>query len=94
MLRRYIPGKGYVNLGVKDNKVKIIQRYSTLDGLCDLGSRSWDSTLSCCNLTSGNGCYSFSILDGGIPGSIFALFMNGGDPISSPVCFIDGGNSS
>jgi hypothetical protein len=91
MIRRYIPGKGYVNLGVKDNKVKIIKSYSTLGGLCDLGSESWNSTLSCCNIS--NGCYTFPILDGGIPGSIFALFMDGGDPISNPVCFIDGGNS-
>jgi len=92
MLRRYIPGKGYVNLGVKDNKVKIIHRYSTLEGLCDLGSQTWNSTLSCCNLTS-NGCYTFPILDGGMPDSIFPLIMNGDDPISNPVCFIDGGNS-
>ena len=48
MLRRYIPGKGFINLGVKDNKVKIIHRYSNLLGICNLGSQSWKSHIGCC----------------------------------------------
>jgi len=47
MIRRYIPGKGYVNLGVKDNKAKIIQRYSAVGGLCSLGSYIWKSGRLC-----------------------------------------------
>lgn len=47
MLRRYIPGKGYINLGVKDNKAKIIKTYSTINGICNLGSFSWNSKKIC-----------------------------------------------
>ena len=50
MLRRYIPGKGYVNLGVKDNKAKIIQSYSTIKGICNLGSYNWKSKFGYCEL--------------------------------------------
>jgi hypothetical protein len=89
MLRRYIPGKGYINLGVKDNKVKIIKSYSTISGICDLGSRQWTSDLLNC---SSSNCYSFPNLDGGTPSSIPQLFMNGEDPFTIPVCFINGGN--
>lgn len=91
MLRRYIPGKGYINLGVKDNKVKIIKSYSTVGGICDLGSREWKSKLSCC-ISSTSDCYSLPFLNGGTPNNVPNLFMNGGDPFTLPACFINGGN--
>jgi hypothetical protein len=90
MLRRYIPGRGYVNLGVKDNKAKIIKSYSTIGGICHLGSYTWESTIACCDITSR--CYSLPNLDGGSPSLIPQLFIDGGNPLTVPECFIDGGN--
>lgn len=88
MLRRYIPGKGYVNLGVKDNKVKIIKSYSTLGGLCHLGDYEWKSKLNCCE-SSITSCYSLPFLNGGIPDNVPNLFMNGGTPNFAGLCHIN-----
>jgi len=91
MLRRYIPGKGYVNLSVKDNKVKSIQSYSNLLGICDLGSQSWKSNIGCCESISQ--CYSLHNLDGGGPNLLQTFFIDGGQPTSIQICFIDGGKT-
>ena len=83
MLRRYIPGKGYINLGVKDNKAKIIQNYSTIKGVCNLGSFKWNSNKICCEPPIPihiSQCYSLPILNGGTPNSLPSLFMDGGLP--------------
>jgi len=90
MLRRYIPGKGYVNLGVKDNKIKIIQSYSTTEGICNLGSFSWNSKKICCEpLPPTPQCYSLPNLDGGLFNSIINLFMDGGRPSFVGLCQIN-----
>jgi hypothetical protein len=91
MLRRYIPGKGYVNLGVKDNKVKIINNYSNLLGICNLGSYSWKSSIQCCEIVSQ--CYSLPILDGGGPNSFQSFSIDGGQPTSIQISSIDGGKT-
>lgn len=90
MLRRYIPGKGYVNLGVKDNKVKIIQSYSTIKGICNLGSFTWNSKIGCCeSLNLNSDCYLLPNLDGGLFNSIPNLFMDGGIPSFIGLCRIN-----
>lgn len=90
MLRRYIPGKGYVNLGAKDNKAKIIQSYSTIKGICNLGSFSWNSKKICCEPKSSiPQCYSLPTLDGGLFNSIPNLFMDGGTPNIVGLCRIN-----
>ena len=94
MLRRYIPGKGFINLGVKDNKVKIIQRYSNLLGICNLGSQSWNSKKICCEYVIPiSQCYSQPFLDGGEPNSLQTFSIDGGQPTSIQICFIDGGKT-
>lgn len=91
MLRRYIPGKGFINLGVKDNKAKIIKTYSTISGICQLGSQSWKSRIGCCETISQ--CYSLPNLDGGEPNSFQTFSIDGGRPTSIQICFIDGGKT-
>jgi hypothetical protein len=91
MLRRYIPGKGYVNLSVKNNKAKIINRYSNLLGICHLGSQNWKSSITCCESVSQ--CYSLSNLDGGGPNLLQTFFIDGGQPTSIQICSIDGGKT-
>jgi hypothetical protein len=88
MLRRYIPGKGYLNLSVKDNKSKIINRYSNLLGICHLGSRSWKSSIQCCE--SNSQCYLLPTLDGGGPNSLQTFSVDGGGTTSIQICSIDG----
>jgi hypothetical protein len=94
MLRRYIPGKGYVNLGVKDNKTKIIQSYSTIKGICNLGSFSWNSKIGCSEYLNINSqCYSLPTLDGGGPNLLQTFSIDGGQPTSIQICSIDGGKT-